>query len=140
MSDDDMGGVDNDFDSGLEPMNEDIGSPMNEEPASSSEPSSSTPTRTSEQPMSTDTDQAEIEPSIVAPRVAIGTKESREPITTQIDPERKEDIDELVNELRSQYEPTPKKMDVMASIVYAGLPKGANDFHDHLDEFGYTRV
>lgn len=124
-NDDGMGGVDSDFSTGLEPMDE----PM--DPTEGGTTPADTPAE--------DTGSPGSEPSIDVPRVAIGSKEDRDNLTVYIDPVRHDDLDDLIHNLRKQYRPKPGKLDVYAAVFYAGQPSGSDDLHDYLAEFGYTR-
>lgn len=70
-------------------------------------------------------------------RVLRDSKEDRESMTVYIDPERRFDIDDLVNQYKREFQPKPRALDVYAAIIYAGMPDGPDTPRAYLTEFGY---
>lgn len=70
-------------------------------------------------------------------RVLLGGKEDRESLTIYVNPERRYDIDDYVNELKREFKPKPRALDVYAAVMYAGMPDGSDDPRWYLREFGY---
>jgi len=112
-------GVNTDFDSALESLEDG--------PEAMDNPTGSGPDSTQ------DTSHDESGPV----RALKGGKEDREALTIYINSERRYDIDDLVNELKREYNPKPRALDVYAAVMYAGMPDGSDDPEDYLREFGY---